>query len=240
MIETPGEFCEREQCEYGSESLSRFSFHTGADLRPLAEDEICPILFRDIGLIAMIRFLRGELERLAGPLSPITYARTEQYVEPYTDYENVGRLVLLRPLSLKPWHSGIRTIYVSRADQSTDFSTVGFVPGGMTLTDAAELMREVQNVQELREVLGGSHYDELIVDTAHRLDHARAEMEESEKIAAPLRAELQSLDYAQREEARAKMAKWDITEHDLCAAWHHVPRERRALLREVLTRLNER
>ena len=39
---------------------------------------------------------------------------TAEYVEPYTDYERTGRLVILRPLALGPWHSGVPHIYVSR------------------------------------------------------------------------------------------------------------------------------
>ena len=42
------------------------------------------------GLIAIVA-------SLAGPPSPITYMRTEAYVEPYTDHERIGRLVFLRP-----------------------------------------------------------------------------------------------------------------------------------------------
>src|SRR6476660_5579182 len=103
-----------------ADDLSAFRWHTGATLRPLAPGEPCPGLFRDIGPLALALFLRGKLPRLAGPLSPIVYMRTADYVEPYTDFERTGRLVLLRPLALGPWHSGVPHIYVSRAGAGVD------------------------------------------------------------------------------------------------------------------------
>src|SRR3954453_3119284 len=100
---------------HGADALSGFRWHTGATLRPVAPGEACPVLFRDIGPAALALFLRGKLPRLAGPLSPIVYMRTADHVEPYTDYEKTGRLVMLRPLAIGPWHSGVPHIYVSKA-----------------------------------------------------------------------------------------------------------------------------
>src|SRR5437660_291858 len=101
MLETPGEFndlvvqARRLQAQpagvspalrrspYPADNLSAYRYHTGASLRPLRPDEVCPVLFRDLGPVALARFLRGQLRRLAGPQSPIIYMRTEEYVEPY-------------------------------------------------------------------------------------------------------------------------------------------------------------
>src|SRR5437660_12278491 len=102
MTETPAAFNDSAARRYPAEDLSGFRWHTGATLRPLATDEPCPVLFRDIGPAALALFLRGRLPRLAGPLSPIVYMRTADYVEPYTDFEKTGRLVMLQPLLLCP------------------------------------------------------------------------------------------------------------------------------------------
>ena len=50
------------------------------------------------------------------------------YVEPYTDHEQIGRLVLLRPLLLGPWHSGVPHIYVARATRWPQSEVLGFAP----------------------------------------------------------------------------------------------------------------
>src|SRR6478609_6259423 len=115
------------------DDLSGFRWHTGATLRPLAAGEPCPVLFRDIGPAALALFLRGQLPRLAGPLSPLVYLRTAAYVEPYTDFETTGRLVVLRPLALQPWHAGTPHVYVARARPGVDFGVVGFIPGDISL-----------------------------------------------------------------------------------------------------------
>src|SRR3954469_18418646 len=101
MRESPRD---RADSGYPASNLSRFRYHTGATLRPLRPDEPCPVLFRDLGVDATLLFLQGELVRLAGPLSPVIYMRTPDYVEPYTDHEAVGRLIFLRPLGVQPWH----------------------------------------------------------------------------------------------------------------------------------------
>jgi hypothetical protein len=238
MIETPADFNGRERgARYPGENLSRFSYHTGGTLRPVQADEPCPVLFRDLGLTATIRFLRSRLTRLAGPLSPITYLRTEAYVEPYTDHEGIGRLVFLRPLLLQPWYSGVEYIYVAPALRTADPLTIGFIPGSVSLADASRLAADLHNTHELREALGGRHHDELASETLHRLEATAAELELSEQKAAPLRECLQSPDPACRELACREMTRAGITEHDLCAAWHHLPRQRRALLREALEQI---
>src|SRR5262249_30648127 len=136
---------------YPAEDLSGLRWHTGATLRPLAAGEPCPALFRDVGPSALAVFLRGALRRLAAPLSPLIYMRTADYVEPYTDYERTGRLVILRPLLLHVWHSGVPHVYVARARPGVDAATVALVPGEVALADAARLAREVADVRQWRE-----------------------------------------------------------------------------------------
>lgn len=215
---------------YPADNLSRFRYHTGATLRPLRPDEPCPVLFRDLGPTATALFLRGGLRRLAGPLSPIVYMRTAEYEEPYTDYERIGRLVFLRPLALHPWHAGVPTVYVANAARVWDRGATGYVPGDLPLASAAEVARGVKDVGELRDAFGGRSYDEVIAETTLRLERLEREFEAAEELAAPVRAALQAKD----ESVRERMAKYDISESDLCAAWHHVPRERRVRLVEGL------
>jgi hypothetical protein len=220
-----------------AEDLSRYRFHTGAALRALAPDEPCPVLFRDLGPAALRRFLRGELRRLAGPLSPITYLRTVHFREPYTDHERIGRLIFLRPVLLSPWHAGVREVFVARATRYPDPATIGYVPGHVDLADAGRRAASMRTALELREELGGASYDAAVEGAIEHLGALEAELEATEQAAAPLRRALQSRREDDRRRARDEMARLGITEDDLCAAWHHLPRPRRELLKDALRRL---
>jgi len=236
VLESPARFGE---AAYAGEDLSRFRWHTGAALRPLAADEPCPILFRDLGLEALARFLRGTLPRLAGPLSPITYLRTAAFREPYTDHESIGRVIVLRPLALRPWHSGVPDVFVARAAPGVDETIVGFVPGSLDLAAVGRSAAAMRSTAELREELGGVCYDGLVRASLEHLDRLGAGLAATERAAAPLRRRLQSRDARERRRAREAMAEAGITEDDLCAAWHHLPRERRRALGEALARMEQ-
>jgi hypothetical protein len=233
MRETPSTY-RSEGGQYPADDLSGFRWNTGATLRPIAAGEPCPVLFRDIGPAALALFLRDLLPRLAGPLSPIVYMRTAEYVEPYTDFERTGRLVILRPLALGPWHSGVPHIYVSRPRSGVDFNTVGFVPGDVSLGDAARLVADVSNTRELRDALGGRVHDDAVAESLHQLDQLGEELARTELVADPLRQLLHSRESAIRERGRAAMARVGLMESDVCTAWHHLPRERRAWIEEAL------
>ena len=236
MRETPQSFRASGE-RYPAADLSGFRWNTGATLRPIAAGEECPVLFRDVGPAALAMFLRGTLPRLSGPLSPIVYMRTTEYVEPYTDYERTGRIVLLRPLALGPWHSGVPDIYVSRARMGVDFGTVGFVPGDVPLREAAHRTGDAKDVRELRDALGGRIHDEAVAESLHQLDCLAVELARTEAVADPLRKLLHSANREHRERAQEAMARVGLTESDVCTAWHHIPRERRAWLEEALQRL---
>jgi hypothetical protein len=171
---------------------------------------------------------------LSGPLSPIVYMRTADFVEPYTDFERTGRLVILRPLALGPWHSGVPHVYVSRARRGVDFGTVGFVPGDVPLGEAARLVGDATNTRALRESLGGRIHDAAVAESLHQLDRFAVELERTEALADPLRKRLHSANRDARERARAEMARAGLTESDVCTAWHHLPRERRTWVEEAL------
>jgi hypothetical protein len=216
------------------DDLSGLRWHTGATLRPVAPGESCPMLFRDVGPAALAQFLRGKLPRLAGPLSPLVYVRTAEFVEPYTDHEKTGRLILLRPAELGVWHSGVRHVYVARAKPGVDFTAVGFVPGELVLTDVVRCASGVVNACELREVLGGRRHDEAVAESLHQLERLGAELERTERLADPLRKALQSPDRDTRGRIRAMMTEVGLTESDLCTAWHHLSRERRGHIEDSL------
>jgi hypothetical protein len=241
MHETPAAFNEslpRAARAYPADDLAGFRWHTGATPRPLSPAESCPVLFRDIGPAALALFLRGRLPRLAGPLSPLVYMRTVDYVEPYTDHERTGRLILLRPLLLHPWHSGVRPVWVARACPGVDAATIGFVPGELPLTTAARMARELTDTCQWREALGARYYEEATAESLLALDRLAAQLAQTEVFAAPLRSRLQSADRRLRQRARTEMERVGLTEADLCTAWHHLPRQRRGWIADALRRVD--
>jgi hypothetical protein len=85
--------------------LARFRWHTGARLRRIDVDEKIPPLVRDVGPVALARFLRGSLHRLAGPRTPLLYLRTPGWREPCVDHAATGRCSSSIPTA---WTSGAR------------------------------------------------------------------------------------------------------------------------------------
>jgi hypothetical protein len=221
------------------EDLSRFRYHTGATLRRLAPEEPCRLLFRDIGPLAMARFLRGQLKRLAGPYAPILYTRTADYREPYVDYEPIGRLVFLQPKCLWPWHSGVPTIFVASLRQTLEARIVGYVPPDLDLRAAERKLQGVNDVAELRESFGGRCFDELVCETASSLDQLNRDHAAAEKDAEPLRRQLQSRLASESQSAKDWLVAHGLSESDLCTAWHHLPRQRRGHLQDALRELRE-
>jgi hypothetical protein len=218
------------------EDLSRYRYYTGAQPLPVLPEESCPPLFRDLGFEAMATFLRGGLARLCGPVSPVTFLRTAEYREPYTDYGHIGRIMLLRPQEVRPWHSGIDTVYISARETSVQRDSMVFIPSQVTLLEASERFSTLATLSELHESFGANEYRDAIADTLDRLDLLKQSHAESERIAAPLRRLFQSMQQQERELARELMQKVQLSESDLCTAWHHLPDERRA---EIQSRLLE-
>lgn len=190
------------------------------------------MLFRDIGPVAMSTFLQGRLQRLAGPLSPIIYMRGAGYREPYVDYEAIGRLVFLQPRRLNPWHSGVDPIYIACARSCAVDDSVAFVPGHCDLAGLAR--QEAGDLNELRECLGGRDYDQQRLATLERLEIMARELARVEQRAEPLRRLLQCGRSEEKLRVRQQLESWGLSESDLCAAWHHLPPERRRRLAESL------
>jgi hypothetical protein len=216
------------------DNLARFRYHTGATLRRLAPDEPCPRLYRDIGPEAMARFLNGRLDRLAGPMAPILYSRTAWYQEPYRDYEPIGRLVFLKPRELRPWFSGVADVYVAPVRCDVRSLAVGFLPAHVDPQTAESLLDGIECLRDLRDALGGRLFDEAVSETRAGLERLNHELAETEILAEPLRRRLQSRKRAEAEAARDWLERRGLDESDLCTAWHHLARERRALLRDAL------
>jgi hypothetical protein len=212
--------------------VREYGWHVGASVRRLRPDEPRPVLFRDLGPAATATFLRGGLRCLSGR-SPVVYLRTSDWVEPYVDHEAVGRLVLLRPDVIEPWATGIPHVYVASVQHRPSSEYLGFVPGTVALDRAARELEGVRQPAVLREIFGGRIYDELIAHTLHRLEVLTDDLKRAERLAEPLRRALQSGGEARQRAMRA-MERLQLTEQDLCAAWHHLPRGRRAHLMEAL------
>jgi hypothetical protein len=158
--------------------------------------------------------------------------RTAEYQEPYEDYDRIGRLVLLRPFTVRPWHSGVRSVYVAHGATMPPPETMGLVPGNVDLASAAKILAHVTTVHEMRECFGSRLYDDLVADTRALVQTLLREMHEVERYAEPLRRYLRSLDGGKVDCAREIMAQHSITQADLCCAWNHLPRERRTRLAE--------
>lgn len=236
MIETPQEYrAARGGTSARAEDLRRFSYHTGGSIQPIVADEPCPVLLRDIGPVAMARFLRGDLQRLSGPYAPILYLRTGDYREPYTDYGRIGRLIFLRPLALGPWHSGIAHIYVAPVPQTHDARSIGFWPADLPLEHAHALASDVKSAEELREALGGKRYDDVVTDSLSRIEQLNREDAKAEELARPMRRLFQSGQQSERDKARDLLNRCRLSETDLCTAWHHLPPDRRESLHASLS-----
>ena len=167
------------------DDLSSYRWHTGARLRPVHRDEALPVLFRDVGPVALCRFLERGLERLAGPLTPLLYMRTASFVEPFTDHAGTGRLAFLEPRAVAPWHSGVDEVYVARAEARPQPEAIAYVPGD---ADFGALARAAPTTwTELREQLGGREYDERSRHDQQSLLQLNDAAERSERRAQPLR-----------------------------------------------------
>lgn len=215
--------------------LSAFSWHTGGTVRLLDADERCPALFRDLGPVATLRLLRGRLPRLAGPTSPVTYARTARYIEPYTDHEHFGRVALLPFGAWTPWHAGVAEVYVTDADARFDPTCMGLVRDDTDLAKLSHDALSMRTIDELFEALGPQHRA-WSSHLARRLEDFTDELDRVDLALTPLRAAYQSSRDGERQRARDRMAALGLVETDLCAPWHHLERARRDLVLDVIAR----
>ncbi|MBI4816550.1 MAG: hypothetical protein HY791_09835 [Deltaproteobacteria bacterium] len=218
---------------YVSERLARLSWHTGGSIAPIEPEAQVPILFRDVGTRAMLRFLRGSLERLAGPMTPLLYLRTHEWTEPYEDHGRIGRLVFLRPALAHPWRSGVPHVFVARSETRVDRRTLAWSPGSRPLETIEARARDVADADAFREALGGAELDEERRDTIDRLERLVDEESRTERVLEPLRRDFQSADSARRDRARSTLRDWELGEDALCRAWHHLPAAIRTHVLEV-------
>jgi hypothetical protein len=219
-----------------AKDLGRFRFHTGGQPLRLEPDQPCPPLFRDIGFEAMGRFLRGELSRLCGPLSPITYLRTAAYREPYVDHGRIGRIMLLQPEDIEPWHSGVEEVFIAPRETKINLQSMVFIPSEIPLKEAALRFRDVRVRDELVEAIGRPEYEAAVNETLASVNKLQQTHEQTEYFAGPLRRLFQSMNCGDRQRASEWMIRLGLSESDLCTAWHHLPADRR---REIQVRLSE-
>jgi hypothetical protein len=210
--------------------LARVRFHTGASPRPLGDEEPCPPLFRDLGPLGMQRYLSGILRRLAGPMSPILYLRTARYAEPYEDAEEIGRLAILQPSRLTPWHAGYDQVFVAGAHMAPDPAHMVVVPTAWSFGVEAEHLSGLPDADAVREVIGRLVHRDMCEALLARTTSLIAAQEASEQRARPVRQMLQTGTPRQREQIRSSMREHGVSERDLCSAWHHVPTERQEAL----------
>lgn len=208
--------------------LREFAWHTGGAIRPLGDGEPRPLLFRDLGPEPTLGLLEHRLARLAGPTSPVTYLRTARYREPFVDHGHFGRIAVLPSATAAVWHAGIPEVFVAEADTAVEPRAMALVPDDADLEALARAAEDLRDVRELRDQLGGAAHDRWQAATAERLRSFARELAEVEAHLAPLRRAFQSRDVAHRRRSRAHMAARGLTEHDLCAAWHHIAPARRA------------
>lgn len=211
--------------------LRAYRWHTGAELSPVDPSEALGPLFRDVGVEGLTNFLSGSLRRLAGPMTPLTYMRTAEWREPYTDHARTGRLAILRPHALRPWRAGVPHVFVARASAMPEEEALGYVPGDVTLAEAASSLDGASHRGELREALGGSLHDEQCESDRAMLVALARERDAVDRVLESERRMLQSGSHLEAGRVRARLAHFDLREDDLCAAWHHLPEDRRARLR---------
>ncbi len=194
-----------------------------------------PVLFRDIGPVALETFLAGNLERLSGPYTPLLYMRTAKFREPFIDYAQTGRLVFLHARSLGPWHAGVAEVYVARAGRWPTTGTFGYVPYNIDFESVAQT--GLRTMDDLREHLGATAYDQQCEHDRRALQRLNAEAAQAERWAHPLRLALQSCNTKRRQLARQRMSQANIDDQLLCAAWHHLPQSQRDHLMRTLSQL---
>jgi hypothetical protein len=197
-------------------------------MRRVDVDEPLPPLVRDVGPVALALFLRGQLQRLAGPLTPLLYLRTTKWIEPYVDHAGTGRLLFLDPHGLDPWFSGTEGVYVADADQQPrDRETLGYLPAGVDVPTG------LRTGHDLREAI--AHDREREAHDLAALDLLNAACAKVEAISKPLRWLRQSGSEAQRRQLQELMAAGGVDEADLCGAFHHLEdRKRETLLPRLL------
>jgi hypothetical protein len=175
-------------------------------------------------------YLSGRLRRLAGPMAPILYLRTSAYAEPYEDAEEIGRLAIIDPASLAPWHAGSGDVFVASANRTPDPARMVVVPTAWTFGDGAERLAGLPDADAVRELIGGQIHRELCESLLARTTSLIRAQEASERHAQPVRLALQTGNPGQRKRIRESMREHGISERDLCSAWHHVPAARRHVL----------
>lgn len=233
MRETPAEYASRTGAPPPASRITAKCTELGSSPRPLADDEPCPTLYRDVGPQALGAFLDGTLTRYGPERTPWLYLRDASLPSFSRCADELGLLVFLQPLAIGPWR-GNPGIWVSEPERTPPRDTVAFLPGGEDVHSVDGRLADVADVAALREALGGAEYDARVEASTRALRVYLEGWELAERVSRPLRAALDGPSTARAVETRALLASAGLTEPDLRAPWYHLTRDRRA---EVLERL---
>ena len=230
MRETPKQFAARTGKEAPMTDVSVAGAALATTVRPLVGDEACPTLYRDIGPQALMRFLDGKLDRLAGPKAPCVFMRDATLPGFTGVVRELGVLVFLQPLAIGPWVSGQPGIYVAETGLMPPAPTLGFVPRAENLPEVDAQIANAPDASALREALGGARYDEQVTDVRGDLGQYLEIWRALETEAAPWRALVGGHREATRIAALEVLRSEGLTEQDLHAPLFSVPKARRAEL----------
>lgn len=225
MIETPVDWP-----GYPGADLRAYAAEIGGVPEPIPRDKPCPILFRDVGPDGLAEFLAGHLRDLAGNEAPVVWLRTAEAPLPTRAAREFGEIILLRPMSLLPWRTCERGVYVASRAHVAAPGSLGFVPPGSDRLDLAKRARRLSTEEEWRDRLSPRVYDTARGSAKKRVESYRRERDLVDAAAAPLRRALRDDPAA----ARREMERLGLREEDLCGPWFGLTPARRREVRRIL------
>jgi hypothetical protein len=237
MRESPRAFTARTGAPPPTTDVRIASQALATTARPLADDEPCPTLFRDVGPQALQAFLDGKLARLEGPSSPCVFLRDASLPGFTGVVRELGVLVFLQPLQLGPWRSSQPGIWVSELGRMPPAETLGFVPRVESIAQVEAQLGDAADVAAMREALGGARYDEQVSEAKRALGQYLETWRHIERAATPWRMILAGNSEAERRAALAALAREGVSERDLSVPLFLLPAARRAELAATLSSL---
>jgi hypothetical protein len=209
----------------------------GTTARPLAPDEPCPTLFRDVGPQALHLFLNGKLARLGGPDAGCVFLRDATLPGFSGVVRELGVLAFLQPLALGPWFSGQPGIYVAEPSRMPPPATLGFVPRVESIAEIDRKIADAPDTRAMREALGGATYDEAVAAVTHDLSQYLEAWQHVERESRPWRAIVQGHSDALREAALRALHDQGLHERDLSVPLFQLSKTKRAELAQKLAAL---
>jgi hypothetical protein len=235
MRETPREFERRTGQPMPATDVRIAGELLGSHARPLAEDEVCPTLYRDVGPHALHAFLQGKLATLEGPDSLCIFMRDATLPGFSTVVREMGMLTVLEPLAMGPWFSGQSGIYV--AERGLMPRAIGFVPQVESIAEVDAKLEQVSDTETLREALGGVRYDEQVREAKNAVQQYLELWSQVEAQASAWRTLVGGHREALRTAALTALEREGVSENDLSVPLFSLPRARRSELAQKLAAL---